>query len=305
MSGLPTPAEVRQHQFAELARRRPGVFASGSITSARYSRFQQVHLPRGSRRPRPRPARSRSCRSGRRRARPTPPRSARGSPGCCRPARPRPPAPAPATAGEVDPLLRRRARRGAGRRSGVAKTTVACVFEQEPQPGGAGHAAAGDDRAARPRPRPRTRSRTRGTARTRTGRTAGRAGVSPMNGKLTRQQSEQPLPRLGRVEPAQRVAGAGAGRLVQPAVALDREGEGRAVGRVAAWSAASSALVVNGSAGEVGGRAKVGGGERRRACGRRTAFAGSTTRSAPARAGELPVAEFVNRGRGEHRESSE
>ena len=70
--------------------------------------------------------------------------------------------------------------------------------------------------------------------------------------------AEQPLPRLGRVEPAQRLAGAGAGGLVQPAVAFEREGERAAVRGSSVWSAASSALVVKGSRAKSSSGADVG-----------------------------------------------
>ena len=79
--------------------------------------------------------------------------------------------------------------------------------------------------------------------------------------------AEQPLPRLRRVEPPQRPAGGRAGRLVQPAVAVEREGQVGAVGRVFGLVGSEFGLRGERQAGEV----VVGAGGRsprvRRACG--------------------------------------
>src|SRR5262249_7531735 len=68
---------------------------------------------------------------------------------------------------------------------------------------------------------------------------------------------KQPLPRLRRVEPPQRVAGAGAGSLVQAAVAFTRERDRATVGRVFGLVGREVCLRGEGGLREVLGRAEI------------------------------------------------
>ena len=142
------PAEVRHHQFAELARPAPARRVAGRAPR-RGNRLPARTVPR------------RVGRLDRDRADfghavvvedagpPGLPRCGRAWPGCCRPARrPRPP-PAPATPARSIPSCAASFGQvqGVGRRG---EDDRRLVVEQEAEPGGAGHAAAGQAQVARP-----------------------------------------------------------------------------------------------------------------------------------------------------------